>query len=501
MALANFFNKAALAASQILQGYNTEAFEQQLLDSPIEIAFDDFAINSHEGRATLDLTIRLAARLYPVLVLTANGASSESYKVDLISIAQAINPQIEIIHTIAKASIVVGATKIKRDSPVFYIGSDNWLTLLSDSNPVLSGQSDNPLAAGAAACLAAANAFRVVFGNQLPNGNRDKEIRLSLIDFSQGENAKQVEGGIASTDLGEAILVGIGAIGNGALWAIKNIPKISGIITAVDDETIDLSNLQRYVLTDQHSVTEQKAEWAASLTSDTLCVKPYAGDWSSFVSSLSEWNFPAVLVAVDSAEARIAIQSSLPAKIYNAWTQSTDLGVSRHLDFLNDACLACLYPPRKEQQTESEIVASALGLIGIEPEIRRLLYYNAPVNEPLIQQIAGALSIPAEILLPFRDLPIREFYRQTICGNVTLSFNSGSQAETPMAFQSALAGILLISELIIEQQQLRKTSIATSTRIDLLRPLQEYLEDPVAKGQYCLCLDEDFKSQFIAKYR
>jgi hypothetical protein len=59
MALANFFDKTALAASQILQGYDRTEFESKLNAITIEIAFDSKAISCGEGTYSLDLTTRL----------------------------------------------------------------------------------------------------------------------------------------------------------------------------------------------------------------------------------------------------------------------------------------------------------------------------------------------------------------------------------------------------------------------------------------------------------
>ena len=71
-----------------------------------------------------------------------------------------------------------------------------------------------------------------------------------------------------------------------------------------------------------------------------------------------------------------------------------------------------------------------------------------------------------------------------------------------MAFQSALAGILLASELVLHVSGLRIKNIETMTRINLLKPLSEYLNEPFAKNQNvaCICSDNDFKMAYNAKY-
>jgi hypothetical protein len=71
-----------------------------------------------------------------------------------------------------------------------------------------------------------------------------------------------------------------------------------------------------------------------------------------------------------------------------------------------------------------------------------------------------------------------------------------------MAFQSALAGILLAAEVVINAGILREAATPTTTRIDLLRPLGEHLSIPAARhpAGHCICQDADYVARFHAKY-
>jgi len=68
MTLAEYFSKNLLAISQVLKNGTSEQFQSVLNNAVIGIAFDDECKTS-EGKATLDLTIRLVARLYPKIKL------------------------------------------------------------------------------------------------------------------------------------------------------------------------------------------------------------------------------------------------------------------------------------------------------------------------------------------------------------------------------------------------------------------------------------------------
>ncbi|WPU94753.1 E2 ligase fold family C protein [Mucilaginibacter sabulilitoris] len=506
MALANFFDKSALAASQILQGYDRTEFENRLLTSAIEVTFDGNAVKSGEGIATLELTIRILARLYPKIVFTELEPDTADYKHRLIALAQAINPEIELEAEAFVATIAVGNTPITRTTPVFYIGSDGWNVRFSPVAPVGSADSLNPFAAGAAACFGAANVFRHVFADQLQNAQLDTAFNLSLVDFEKKNDSGETSSndiGDAALALPETILVGLGAVGNGAVWALSKIPLLEGTVHLIDPEKIDLSNLQRYIMALQNDKDRCKTELAADyLKETTLNIVPHFGDWSSFLADRNNWHMDTVLIAVDNAPDRINIQGSLPKYILNAWTQPTDLGISRHFDFLKDACLACLYPPKSGSKSESVLIAESFGLLQEEVTIREMLYNNAAIDEIWLAKIAAGKSVPIDLLTPYVGRPIREFYHAVFCGGVLIGHESNSQVETPMAFQSALAGILLASELIIKSADIRTEPMVSMTRINLLKPLSDYLNEAVLKPQdrTCICCDDDFKDQYYRKY-
>ncbi|MBW3127207.1 E2 ligase fold family C protein [Hymenobacter profundi] len=501
MALANFFEKAALAASQVLRDFDRTVFAQQLESNPVLLAFDGAAIASSQGRATIDLSARLLGRLYPIIMVQALDHAAQAYVPAVEALLQAINPKIDLHASRCCVALVVGDTALQATDaacPTFYVGSLDWLALFSPNAPVSSGSSSNPFGAGAAACLGVANVFRTVFAASLPHAQVDSEVRLSLLTYD-ANTAQPAWPEVIS--LSDTILVGVGAIGNGAVWALSQLIQAEGTLVVVDDETIDLSNLQRYALATQDDINLAKVMLAiARLGSTKLTTAAFEGSWSQYLGQRSNWVLPRVAVAVDSAAARISIQSSLPRRITNAWTQSTDLGISRHPDFIEKVCLACLYMPKGQRQSESEMVASALKLP--ELEVRELLYRNVAVDAGLAERIAVINQQPVELLLPFVGRPLRRFYQETVCGGVLLTTEAGHLNETPMAFQSALAGVMLAAELVIEDLNIRPTELVSTTRINLLQPLGAHLNIPVQKqpGSRCFCHDKHFQQAYRDKY-
>src|ERR1051325_11324211 len=131
MALPKFLDKAALSASEILQNFDRNKFEEILLSHTIGIAYDDNALGP-EGKNTLDLVIRLIARLYPKIGLYHLTKKNEKITSELIQLATSINPLIEISSKIKPTvNLVIGKTKINSKAPTFYIGSKGWVSHFS----------------------------------------------------------------------------------------------------------------------------------------------------------------------------------------------------------------------------------------------------------------------------------------------------------------------------------------------------------------------------------
>lgn len=508
MALADFFGRAELAASQVLQGFDPAAFEEVLNSRVVAVAFDDAAARSVEGKITLEMAINLLSRLYPRLAVLADGPTAEGMVDDLASLARAINPKIDVGTDSEGATVclVVGDPKVSDAGPTVYLGSDGWVARVSTKGPMSSGPTDNPFGAAAAACFGAANAFRAVFSSQLPNGDLDEDFSVSLLDYDPA-SASPANPGLGPVDLGESHLVGLGAIGNGAIWTLSRVPRLSGNIDLIDHEEVDLTNLQRYVLATMADIGASKVALAEGfLRGAGLEAHPRPERWGAYLAAREGWELEKVAVAVDSAEDRVGIQAALPRWVVNAWTQPEDLGVSRHAFEGDQACLACRYLPKGEQKSEATLVAEAIGLPNEWQDVGGRLLKNTATERAFLERIAGAKGIALEWLLPFEGRPLRALYVEGWCGRAVIGFDveegQVARAEVPMVFQSALAGVMLAGELVARAAGLKDAPPPVETRINLLRPLAEVLSFQVAKDPRgrCICQDEDFVGAYRAKY-
>jgi len=504
MAFANFFDRAAMAASQVLAGFDVAGFSATLGRHVIGIALDGNAAGTAEGQAALDMCVRLVSRLYPAISLLHLDGAAESAAAQAAALAKSINPAIDIRGPAETTiCIAIGMTAPSVGCPTIFVGSDGWTARLSHAGPIGCGGSDSPFGAGAAACFAVANAFRIVFREQLPGGDLDQDLALSLLTYDRpGQSKPEVP---AIVDLGEAHLVGVGAIGNGAVWALARCKGVSGRLHLVDDEAIDLPNLQRYVLAGQADVDASKCDAAAArFSAPGLEVVPHRSTWAEYVAKRGDWRFDKVAVALDTGTDRITLQATLPRWIVNAWTQDLDLGVSRHRFGDGRACLACLYMPTGQVKSEHERLADELHMPAAAPEIKQMLQLPVPLNDAFIQRVAAAMGIPPEPLMPFVGRPLREFHQAAICGGLAFTLTGGAhpvRVGVPMSFQSALAGIMLAGELVKHAAGWPEPA-AVSTRVNLLRPLAPYLHDPIApdRSGRCICADGDFIDAYRRKY-
>lgn len=509
MALANFFDKTALGASQILKDYERNSFEKTLNNQILAIVFGKNATSTHEGNVALELLIRLSARLYPNLQLI-NTTGSKKVEQKLLKLSRKINPEINLEKQ-KKPTVYLIAGRVTFDTSnitSFYIGSKEWVAFFSNRKKLTFSETENPFGSGAAVCFGMANVFRNIFQKQLPKQSKlDSNFSFSVLNYEKNppkKNQSKLEGII---DLGEVSLVGVGAIGNSFLWSLKNTPSISeGTLNLIDNEKIDLSNLQRYILSSQDNREDLKVDVAEEfMRGSNIKINKCKETWQKYTANRGDWNIEKVAVCVDSAEDRISIQASLPKLVFNAWTQIESIGISRHLDFLNQMCLACLYLPEDKKRNRSEVVASNLGIVEHEKMIRNYLAEGSPVDKKLLNLVSRANNRDIKELEIYLGQNVEIFHSKVVCGGVLIQDKSNikdQSIEVPSAFESALAGILLAAEIVIDAKGIRKNEIPNISRINLLRPISDYINENASKHHLgnCICHDDDFRQIYKKKF-
>lgn len=496
MGLADYYYRNAVAISQVLQGFQSDAFVDRLRGIRVAVSFGEEAATSRDGRELLNLFSRLAARLYPSLKFLTPPAGDQLAD-ELMTLAKSINPNIDVSEAgTPDIGIAVGIDALTIDAPTIYAGCNGWEARVGTQGPYGTSDYGNPFGAGFAACLAAANMFRYLF---LPQG-----ANLLDVDLSFPSDTTSFPSLSATTLTDPLVLVGVGAVGNSAAWALARTP-LAGQLHLVDPEVIDLGNLQRYVLCARGDAGSVKVETVGKEFAGALEAVPHQETWTSFLEA-SGYLWERVLVGLDSAHQRRAVQGSLPRWIANAWTQLGDLGVSSHRFLGPDACLACFYLPTQASKSDDQIIAEGLKIPELQDQVRFLLGSGQGVDRSLCDAVAIAWSIPAETLTPYVGRPMRDLWVEGVCGGGIIPLGEAGSApremQVPLAFQSALAGVLLAAEAVrdvLTEGAQRRTLVR---RLDMLLPLGDSSPQPALRAGTgnCICEDSDFVNAYRAKY-
>lgn len=518
MALAKYFSKDLLAINRLVKTDHS-ILTEKLNNSVITIAFDDNAVNTFEGSCSLELITRLISRLYPRLkIVDLSGKAKEKIN-ELTSIATKINSNIEFVNddSVEDIYIVAGSTVIEIISKgiIIYYGSENWISKYSLLKHQKFGDSSNPFGCSIAVGIVASNVFRHIFKDYLNLSPLDEEFEFSVYSL----DSKNIENpSLKEVIFDDVVIAGIGAIGNGLVWALSNTSGLKGEIHLVDSEKVSLSNLQRYVLFEENDEQEVKVNIAKKFFKQKgLNVDVTEGKWEDFVNNRSDWNIKCVAVGIDNEKDRIAIQSTLPHIIFNAFTETESIGITRHYDFIAGACLSCSHIPLKKKKDFTNEVADNCNIPDKADLVKIYYNLNLPVNIPipnlnlesLLVTIAKANGIQLEELAQFNGMTINQFYSDFVCGGIILKISNAKNdiknVDAPLAFQSTIAGIFLAAELV---KHYMKSQIKLEPRTDFyhlspieqgLNPLHRILEKD--KTNRCICRDNDFTNRYQEKWK
>ena len=491
MAIPDYFQRNAVAVSQVISGLDEQRLASRLANVGIGVTIGPDA-DGDEGRAMTDLLVRLLARFYPSIIIRLEGAGRVGN--ELHALARRINPRISLS---GKATIeaVIGTARPRwKTARTVFAGCAGWDAMLSTNDPQRCGASNNPFGAGLGACLVAAEVFRHVF---LPGTILDGECEIGVPNA--GEWASD-EGNVAG-NVGNLVLAGAGAIGHAVAWALSRT-AVEGSIEIVDHEAVDLGNLQRYVLAEREDEKKPKATFLTAGFNGKLRATAHPLKLAEFLQERGH-KVADLLLALDSAKDRCAAQASLPHRIANAWTQPGDLGVSSH-DFLEGACVNCLYLPNGAQKNEDQIIAESFGVPERVRDVRTLLYKNEGAPRGLLVAIAEARNLSLAKLLPFEGRPLRALYTEGFCGGAVIPLGEpgtpANDVHVPLAHQSALAGVLLAAAGVHMGLSGRLASVVT--QYDVLKPQERFQVYPVAKhpGERCICQDADYRDVYRSKY-
>lgn len=486
MALAPFFDRVYSAVGGHLE-ISRESLSKVLNDVVVGIRCDSNLDDNDSWIA--ELSINLIARLYPRIAILGQEKHCDALK----DIAQKINPKIDFSSDAPlETSLCIG--KVSAEGGIF--PSAKGFVARVGKQFVPNHGISNPYSSGAAAAFACAQLFNRIFLKS--KAESDIEISLLKYDAETGSSLKPVP-----IDIGSVLFVGVGAIGNAALWALSRDKSLSGQLILIDHEDITRSNLQRYVLAKNSDIGRSKVELGraalkktgikTSIKKLTLEAAAAAEDYSSN---------PTTMVSVDNVDGRRTAQALLPRLIINGWTGDQALGASWHVFSRDVACLACLYHPHGQGVSAIDQAAKAFGL----PVDRATLLWvtHQPLTDGDIQTATKTLGVSGAELKRWRGKYIGDLYTEVVCGTVPLDVTGLGKIEmVPLAHQSALAGILMAVELLKRTH----TGLSKLSQSEPLVSWDNVLDavpktwcKPRAREIGCVCGDPDYQKIYAQKW-
>lgn len=298
-------------------------------------------------------------------------------------------------------------------------------------------QRDAPFAALVAAALGCAQTAKGLYPEILSGR------RLGAIRFDQA-----ALGGPLDLErpvvLERPVFAGVGAVGCAALYALI-VAGAVGSVLLLDPDSLKDSNLMRYILFDSRHLGMPKVEAAQAIVAASgleLTVDTNRSVIQEFLKQHEEERQRARLVvsAVDTYEARREIASGLPLRVMNAGTTPRDFTISRHGFGDGYACLACLYPARQQDVETDAVMAREMGLE--KQEVLALRRKKTPLTLDLVRRVATARGLADDHYASYAGEPLDSFYNKEFCATTPVQTSRG-EAVAPLAYGSALAGILL----------------------------------------------------------
>jgi len=317
-----------------------------------------------------------------------------------------------------------GGTDLGLGDNAWAVVASAWAGEVTPHRPRLAPDPEarTPFGAYIAACLAAAQVFLTARAHAF-------EPKPALLDAWHWvvEPDQVVDPDAVEVEI-DAVLAGVGAVGSACLLALWAAAGVTGHLTAVDaDESgIDVTNLNRCLPFTVADVDSPKAAAAAArLTRADLVIAPEFGLGEAYTDRATH-----LISAVDTPEARHALQDRYPASAVQASTRDLRLEVLRVDPRTASACLRCYNPPKEAVPDDT-----------LRGEV-------AAASDDELREHADSIGVPLE--------SVKQWTQTGGCGELgdamltRLRASAGSRAEFSVGFMSVLAGTLLAARVVAD---------------------------------------------------
>lgn len=295
----------------------------------------------------------------------------------LESLCKKINPclSLEKGNKQKRYDIVIAIGSCETDlGRTIFINSDGWIAYVNTQGNPLDWVSNNPNPIGAqtAACIGAAEAFKAMFStfkesnpyNTIAGGS----IVFSTFDYGFKNNPMINPRLPTSIFIDTLDLISLGAINSATLYTLCAIPGLKGNLILVEPQKLEISNLNRYLLTMAEDAILQKSkiEVARKFADNYLGVKSaFSVKYQELKNPRKAFGMDLTVVGVDNNESRWEIQKDLPKVLLCGGTEVSKIQISRHDNISEKACLGCLYPKTIESSQFIPTVSFISAFSGV----------------------------------------------------------------------------------------------------------------------------------------
>lgn len=488
-------------------GLDSSFIINKLIHVRVGIAISSNYYVTNNGRITLEILLDIISRMYTDIVIEIDHDNQVSYE-DLEYLINRINSIGRNISygniDITNIRILIGDNFCNKKFH-FYISSNGWEAYVSpvESDAKTLNNLNNPIGAAMAAALGATEIFKYALKDEFDKIGRTlifKPLRFSCFSYLSNEELKDNPELPKEIHIDEITMIGAGAVGMAFISVLQHL-NLFGTITVIDNDIVDSSNLDRYLGVYKDDLGNYKTHIICNRLKHLKNVKVmcHSGRYQRFTETYGR-KIDIAICTVDNDDTRQELQCDLPRIILNGATGASTYSVSRH-NFLDDACLGCLYPIDPSKFLNEEKFAKMLGIpVG---DFSHKYDNSIPLNNIEIQVISQHINIPERIINQSKDVTLRDILTDhEVCGRYKLP--NSTDIAGAVGFVSAIPGILLVGE-VLKEKYFKSSVLRNTFHVDSLYGTSKHsytLRTKLPKGECsCYCRDdimiEIYKSKYI----
>lgn len=377
---------------------------EDVLSVPVALGIGTAAAGTRAGQIALLALVNMAARIHRRIRLLVPPAGLQVYPLfggaDLTDAAAravaAIDPcnDTEFVTDLRDGSTAASLAIGELDGAAVYVGCEGMLAELAHSSRGVTDAGGAVFGAGLAACIGAAALLHLAAGHPV------RPRRLSLWNFTDGDNA-EVGGAVdRPINIGTVLQLGAGAVGSGADYWLHEI-GLTGDWTVVDGDRFELHNINRSLgASARHAgwpsgEATAKAEVAAELIGAT----PYVGWYDEWLHEHDADPAPDLVIPLANGRVvRPAVAARGDRLVVHATTGSGwTAELHRHL-LERDDCIACRIPGEQSAQSPFACAEGELPTSDGESADAALPFLSAAAGLMLVRFL-DAMADPDSHLL------------------------------------------------------------------------------------------------------